>query len=88
MNGYVALVRGLYYFLNGLWPLVSIETFQRVTGPKADLWLVRIVGVLLAVVGAASILASMRGEVRPSVTFLAVASAAGLPGVDVIYVSK
>jgi hypothetical protein len=88
VNGSVALMQGIYYVMTGLWPLVSIGTFQRVTGPKADLWLVKTVGVLIAVIGAALILAGVRGEVTRSMIFLAVASAAGLAGVDVIYVSK
>jgi hypothetical protein len=88
MNGSVALMQGIYYFLTGLWPLVSIGTFQQVTGPKTDLWLVKTVGVLIAVIGAALLLAGMKGEVTTSTIFLAVASAAGLAGVDVIYVSK
>jgi CHASE2 domain-containing sensor protein len=83
-----AHAQGIYYLITGLWPLVSIGTFQRVTSPKTDLWLVNTVGVLIAVIGAALLLAGMRGDVTPSVIFLAVASAAGLAGVDVIYVSK
>lgn len=88
MNGTVALMQGIYYVMTGLWPLVSIGTFQQVTGPKTDLWLVKTVGVLIAIIGAALMLAGMRGDVTPSVIVLAVASAAGLAGVDVIYVSK
>jgi hypothetical protein len=88
VNGSVALMQGIYYFMAGLWPLVSIGTFQRVTGPKADLWLVKTVGVLIAVIGAALILAGVRGEVTPSVILVAIGSAAALAGVDVIYVSK
>ena len=34
MNGFVALVQGVYFLMTGLWPLVSIDTFQRVTAPK------------------------------------------------------
>jgi hypothetical protein len=88
MKGYVALVQGLYFLTTGLWPFVSIETFQRVTGPKVDLWLVKTVGVLVAVIGAALILAGVREEVTPSVILVAIGSAAALAGVDVIYVSK
>src|SRR4051794_14622821 len=29
-------VQGVYYFVTGVWPLVSIETFLMVTGPKTD----------------------------------------------------
>jgi hypothetical protein len=62
MNGSVALIQGTYFFMTGVWPLVSIDTFQRVTGPKVDLWLVNTVGVLVAVIGAALILAGVRGR--------------------------
>ena len=37
----------LVYLATGLWPLFNIESFQQVTGPKTDLWLVRTVGVLV-----------------------------------------
>jgi hypothetical protein len=88
VDGSVALMQGLYYFMTGVWPLVSIGTFQHVTGPKTDLWLVKTIGMLIAVIGAALILAGVRGEVTSAVILLAVASAAGLAGVDMIYVSK
>ena len=29
-------IQGLYYLMTGVWPLVSIETFQTVTGRKTD----------------------------------------------------
>lgn len=47
----IAGVQGIYFLLTGLWPLVSIESFQWVTGPKTDLWLVYCVGCLVAVIG-------------------------------------
>jgi hypothetical protein len=47
----VALVQAGYYLVTGIWPLVSIGTFERITGPKADRWLVRTVGVLAATIG-------------------------------------
>ena len=37
MNSAVALVQGWYFLMIGLWPLVGIGTFQRLTGPKVDL---------------------------------------------------
>jgi hypothetical protein len=88
VNGSVALIQGIYYGLTGLWPLISIRTFQQVTGPKTDLWLVKTIGVLIAVIGAALCLAGMRGDVSPPLVVLAVASAVGLAAVDVIYASK
>jgi hypothetical protein len=44
--------------------------------------------VLIGVIRAALLLTGMRGDGTPSVIFLAVASAAGLAGVDAIDVSK
>jgi fatty acid desaturase len=80
-------VQGVYFFITGIWPLVDIESFQWVTGPKTDLWLVRTVGVLIAVIAAAILLAAWRKNVSPEIKLLAIGSAAGLTAIDVIYVS-
>jgi hypothetical protein len=90
-------VQGLYYLVTGIWPLVSIETFQRVTGPKtdhlptgreADHWLVMTVGVLVTSIALALIAAAWRCRLSPEVVILAVASALGLTAIDVIYVAR
>jgi hypothetical protein len=39
--------QGFYTLLTALWPLVHIESFMFVTGPKTDIWLVKTVGALL-----------------------------------------
>lgn len=83
-----ALTQGGYYFLTGIWPIFSIGTFQEITGPKNDLWLVKTVGVLISVIGAALLLAGYKGKIVPSTILLAVGSAVVLTGVDVIYVTK
>jgi hypothetical protein len=84
----LCLAQGTYYFATGVWPLVSIRTFEAVTGPKTDKWLVKTVGVLVAVVGAVLILAGVRGGVTVEVIALAVGSALGLMGIDVWYVAR
>jgi len=53
----VALVQGIYFFVTGVWPLISTNTFQMVTGPKTDLWLAKTVGIILATIGAVLIFA-------------------------------
>ena len=88
MEGTVAMVQGGYFLATGIWPLVSIGTFQKVTGPKRDLWLVKTVGVMIAAIGAALLLAGMRGELTQATVLLAVGSAAGLGCIDVVYASK
>lgn len=47
----LARCHGLYNVLGGLWPLVHMASFQAVTGPKTDRWLVRTVGGLMTVNG-------------------------------------
>ena len=84
----LAVVQGLYYLLTGLWPLVSIDTFQAVTGAKTDLWLVQTVGLLIAVIGASLLAASRRGSPGPETVVLAAGSALALGTIDVVYSLK
>lgn len=81
----VALIQGVFYVATGVWPLVDIVSFQVVTGPKTDLWLVRTVGVLVTVVGAVLISASRRRRITDEIVLLATGSALGLAAIDLIY---
>jgi len=81
----LATFQGLFYLLTGLWPLVSIESFQAVTGGKTDLWLVKTVGLLIAVIGAAVFRARNRPALFPEILILAAGSALALGTVDVLY---
>lgn len=88
MEHLVALVQGIYFFVTGVWPLLSMKTFLMVTGPKTDLWLVKTVGMILAVIGAVLILAQVNAEINTSIIVLAIGSAISLAIVEVIYVAK
>jgi hypothetical protein len=79
----IPVLQGLYFLATGIWPLLSMRTFEAVTGPKVDRWLVKTVGVLVTVIGA-SLLADARRPSRGS-RVLGVGSAAALGGVDVVY---
>ena len=72
----------------GLWPLFNIESFQQVTGPKTDLWLVQAFGVLVAVVGVVLLVAAWRGKAPLEIATLAVGVAIALAGVDVVFVLR
>src|SRR5437870_13509515 len=94
---FLCVVQGLYYLLTGLWPLVSIETFQMVTGRKtdhmvtgreSDHWLVMTVGVLVASIALALLVAAWRRRQPVEAAVLAIASAVGLTGIDVLYVAR
>ena len=84
----LALTQAGLYVLTGVWPLVSMKTFLKVTGPKTDLWLVKTVGALVAVIGGAIGVAGYRRNKSPEIALLAVGSAASLATVDVVYVLK
>jgi len=75
--------QALYFAATGTWALVSLSTFETVTGPKTDDWLVKMVGALALVIGIA-LLAGARAHRRETVV-LSVSSAAAFAAVDVIY---
>jgi hypothetical protein len=81
----IALVQGVFYLATGVWPLLDIDSFQVVTGPKVDLWLVRTVGVLVGVIGTVLLLSVRRRRITPEIAILAVGSAVGLAGIDLVY---
>ena len=88
MDYLVALVQGVYFFITGIWPILSMSTFLKVTGPKTDLWLVKTVGVILAVIGAVLVIAQVKAEINTSLIVLAIGSALGLAVIEFIYVAK
>jgi energy-converting hydrogenase Eha subunit E len=78
--------QGAYYLLTGLWPLVHMASFEAVTGPKTDDWLVRMVGLLAATIGAALVTAARQWRGTLETIVLAVGSAMAFTAVDVWYV--
>jgi hypothetical protein len=83
-----AIVQGAYYVVTGLWAIVHIESFQKITGPKTDIWLVKTVGLLLAVIGTGLLLAAYRQQFDPALMVVAMGSAASLLAVELVYVAK
>jgi hypothetical protein len=81
----LAVIQGIFYLATGVWPLLDIFSFQVVTGPKTDLWLVRTVGVLVAVIGTVLLAAARHRRVSAEIVLLAVGSALGLAAIDLIY---
>ncbi len=83
----VAVGQGLYFAVTGVWPLLHMRSFEAITGPKVDRWLVKTVGLLIAVVGGVLVAAGARRAVTPEIAALATGSAVGLGGIDVVYAS-
>jgi hypothetical protein len=84
----VLLIQGVYYLITGVWPLLSLDTFEAVTGPKTDDWLVQTVGVLAATIGAALLLGARRQPVSRETLTLSILAAFSFIAVDVVFVSK
>jgi hypothetical protein len=81
----VLRIQGAYYLGTGLWPLVHLTSFETVTGPKVDDWLVRMVGLLAAVIGATLLLAAGQGTRTREVYVLAIGSALAFATIDIWY---
>lgn len=84
MHRRLASIQGVYYLVTGLWPILSMRSFEWVTGRKTDRWLVRMVGLLAAAIG----LTLLRARHEPLDPVLPVASAAAFTAVDLVYVAK
>jgi hypothetical protein len=80
----LALAQGLFFAATGAWPIANLRSFEAVTGPKPEGWLVKTVGALLAVTGGALALAS-RQRISREWALLGAGTAAALAAVDVWY---
>jgi hypothetical protein len=84
----LARLQAIFYIVTGIWPFLSMRSFEAVTGPKVDRWLVKTVGALVTVIGCALALASRRRQLAPEVVLVAAGSAAALATIDTVYVAK
>jgi hypothetical protein len=81
----VAMVQGAYYLATGVWPIVHMRSFEAITGPKKERWLVRTVGGMIASVGGFFLWKGLARRADGFDTCLATSSAAWLTGVDCWY---
>ncbi|NKX50383.1 hypothetical protein HER39_07350 [Arthrobacter deserti] len=81
----LATAHGLFNLLTGLWPLVHYRSFEAVTGPKTDEWLVRCVGGLGAAAGYVQLRAGRAAEGLASARRLGAGAAATFGAIDLVY---
>lgn len=79
-------VEGIFYLLTGLWPLLHLGSYQRVTGFKTDLWMVVTVGALLALYGLSFLMESRNLIISKAIMALGIAAPLILLWIDVYYV--
>jgi hypothetical protein len=91
--------QGLYFFATGVWPLVSVDTFQAVTGEKtdhliadpptnADHWMLYTISALILAISVVILTAAWRRRASFDVALLAISSASALTIIDVVYVAR
>lgn len=83
MHGILTL-QGWFYVLTGVWPLIHMKSFEAVTGPKTDKWLVKTVALMITCSGVIFI----RFAHEEAALWLAVMNAISLAGIDIYYSSK
>jgi prepilin signal peptidase PulO-like enzyme (type II secretory pathway) len=84
----LALLQGLYYCITGIWPLIHIQSFQWITGPKTDIWLVHTVGVLVLIIGLVLTFSFFRRKVNSEPIMLAMGCNIGFILIEIIYVTQ
>ena len=82
------VAQAIYFLITGLWPLIHIKSFMKVTGPKIDLWLVKTVGVLVTAISIGLFVSCFVEEVSLSAATIALLSALFLACIDVFYSAK
>jgi hypothetical protein len=81
----IARVQAAYYLVAGLWPLVSIRSFEAVAGRRRDHWVTRSNGLLIAAVGAAVGLYSLTPRLSRRVRLVGMVFPLALAAADVAF---
>lgn len=76
-------LQGLYYLLTGIWPVIHINSFMLLTGYKTDIWLVKMVGLLAAVIGLSLLLRTKHPD-----KMLSIGAALAFISIDVYYTAN
>jgi hypothetical protein len=79
----LAAGQGAWFVATGVWPLLHEASFEAVTGPKRERWLVETVGGLAASVGSTLLRSARRRKSFPAeARLLGASSAAGLAAIE------
>lgn len=84
----IARVQGTFNVVSGIWPLVHMRSFEAVSGPKTDKWLVRTVAGLLVTVGVAQLRAARDADSIGYAKLLGIGTAGTLAAIDLTYAAQ
>jgi hypothetical protein len=81
----LTICHATYILITAIWPIVDIESFMLVTGPKTDIWLVKTVGALLIPVGLTMLCLFYISKDHSSLILLATGTAIAFMIIDIYY---
>jgi hypothetical protein len=81
----LARAHGLFNAVTGIWPILHMRSFEAVTGPKTDRWLVRSVGALLLSNGLVQLAAGSSPDALAQARRIGIGTAAALAAIDLVY---
>ncbi|EMY32492.1 hypothetical protein D477_019888 [Arthrobacter crystallopoietes BAB-32] len=81
----LAKAHGLFNLVFGIWPLLHYRSFEAVTGPKSEPWLVKTVGALMAGIGYTQLRAGGSHAGLNAAGRLGVATSAAFAVIDAVY---
>lgn len=84
----LARAHGAYNVISGVWPLVHMRSFEAVTGPKDDHWLVRTVAGLLIVNGGVQLASADSLEGQRAARLIGLGTSGTLTAIEVVYGSR
>jgi TRAP-type uncharacterized transport system fused permease subunit len=80
-------IEGLYSLVTAIWPILDIDSFMKVTGPKTDQWLVKTVSVLILSIAVFFLVQLRYNSPIVPVAILGILFSAGLIVIDFYYPS-
>ena len=81
----IAKLQGIFWAITGIWPMIHLDSFLWVTGPKKDIWLLYTVSVLILAIGLILLAAGYNRRVSQEIKWLGIGGALGLAFIDVYY---
>lgn len=81
----VLMAQSAYLAITGAWPLIHYRSFEAITGPKRDDWLVKTLSWVILPLAFAVASAARLGRVTPEVRMVAVGTSLGLGGSSLWY---
>jgi len=81
----ILAVHAIYFTITGLWPLIHYRSFEAITGPKRDDWLVKTLGVFILPIGFAVASAAARDRVTAELRLVVIGSSFALGAASAWY---